>query len=291
MRQRSGRRLTLPDLASFLLTRLGMGLFLAAVILPLLWVLISSVKSSTEIFGSPWSLPESPQWSNYSGAWGDAGIGRHFLNSLVVCVATLVLLLPIGSMAAYVFAKYPFRGSKSLFSVFLGGMMFPNLLVIIPVFLLLKSLPGGSEGLVDTKTGLVLVYVAFSLSFTVFVMSGFFEALPDELGEAAMLDGCGHSGIFWKVMFPLARPGMIVVGIFNAIGLWNEYNLAVALIHTPENLTLPLALADLTTKGTYESDWGMLFAAMVIVMLPIIVVYWIFREKIHETMLAGAIKG
>lgn len=285
------KRRSLRDQLTLVLTRAGITLFLMTILIPFVWVIVSSLKSGTEIFGSPWTLPSSPQWSNYPNAWHQSELGRHILNSLIVTVATLAILLPIGSMAAYVFVKYPFRGSKLLFSGFLGGMMFPNLLVVTPLFILLQQIPGGEHGLLDTKTGLVIVYVAFSLSFTIFVMSGFFEALPNELGEAAMLDGCGHAGIFWRVMFPLARPGMIVVGIFNAIGLWNEYNLAKVLVQSPDNHTLPLAIADLATKGNYESDWGALFAAMVIVMLPIMAVYWIFREKIHQTMLAGAIKG
>ncbi len=285
------RKRSVSGVLGAVLSRAGILLFLVTVILPFLWVLASSLKSGEEIFGSPWSLPSSPQWVNYSRAWGEAGIGHHFWNSFIVSIATLALLLPIGSMAAYVFAKYPFRGSRLLFTGFLGGMMFPNLLVVLPLFFLLRGLPGIGGPLLDTKTGLVLVYVAYSLSFTIFVMSGFFETLPNELAEAAQLDGCGHSRTFWQVMFPLARPGMIVVGIFNAIGLWNEYNLASVLVQSSENRTLPLAMAEIATKGNYQSDWGALFAAMVIVMLPVMAVYWIFREKIHQTMLAGAIKG
>jgi N-acetylglucosamine transport system permease protein len=146
-------------------------------------------------------------------------------------------------------------------------------------------------GLLDTLVGLVLVYVAYSLSFTVFVLTGFFHALPDELAEAAMLDGCGHAGTFWRVMLPLARPGLIVVGIFNAIGLWNEYGLALVLLSSPQNRTLPLGVANLTMTQQYQSDWGALFAALVIVMLPVLVVYWLFKERIQEAMLAGAVKG
>lgn len=285
------RPVRLSDGVGRLISLFGQSIFLLTILLPLLWVLVSSFKTSQEVFANPWGMPASPQWDNYAKAWNQAQVGRHFWNSLFVTLTTLAVLLPIGSMAAYIFAKYPFRGSKALFSVFLTGMMFPNLLVAIPLFLLLRSLPGGDQGLVDTKTGLILVYVAYSLSFTIFVMTGFFEALPNELREAAMMDGCGHNATFWKVMFPLARPGMIVVGIFNAIGLWNEYNLAKPLIQSKENSTLPLAIADLTMNQQYQSDWGALFAAMVIVMLPVLIVYWIFREKIHQTMLAGAIKG
>lgn len=268
------------------MTRAGLQLFTLAILVPLLWVLMSSLKSGFEIVSSPWTLPSSPQWVNYKNAWEEAGIGRAFLNSLLVTVSTLIILLPIGAMAAYVLARYAFPGRNAIFGTFLGGMMFPNFLVIVPLFLLLRSV-----SLVDTRTGLTLVYVAYSLSFTVFVMTGFFQSLPNELGEAATIDGCTHAGTFWKVMLPLARPGLIVVGIFNAIGLWNEYGLALVLMPSPENWTLPLGIANVTMREQYQSDWGALFAGLVIVMLPVLFVYWIFRERIHETMLAGAIKG
>jgi len=268
------------------LSTAGLALFALTVLVPLLWVLLTSLKTGDEIFRSPWGPPRSLQWINFAHAWQEGGIGRYFLNSLVVTVATLVILLPIGSMAAYVFARYSFRGSKTLFGAFLGGMMFPQFLVIVPLFFLLRDMH-----ILDTKTGIVIVYVAYSLSFTVFVMSGFFQSLPGELGEAAMIDGCGHSTTFWRVMLPLAKPGLIVVGIFNAIGLWNEYGLALVLLPSEQNRTLPLGIANLVMVQHYQSDWGALFAGLVIVMLPVLFVYWLFRDRIHETMLAGALKG
>lgn len=264
----------------------ALGVYALIVVVPMLWMLVSSLKTGFEVVGKPWALPASPQWVNYTNAWKEAGIGQAFFNSLWITLATLAILLPVSAMAAYVLARYPFRGSKIIFGTFLGGMMFPHFLVIVPLFFLMRSIH-----LLDTKTGLTLVYVAYSLSFTVFVLTGFFQGLPGELAEAAMIDGCGHSGTFWRIMLPLARPGIIVVGIFNAIGLWNEYGLALVLVPSEENRTLPLGIANLSMTQQYQSDWGALFAGLVIVMLPVLVVYWIFRDRIHDTMLAGAVKG
>ena len=261
-------------------------LFTLSVVLPLLWMTLTSFKSCSEIFASPWGLPTSPHFENFANAWKSAGIAHYFANSLIVTVATLIILLPIGAMAAYIFARYPFPGSKFLFGTFLGGMMFPQFLVIVPLFALMSN-----THLIDTKMGLTIVYVAYSLPFTVFVLTGFFQTLPKDLDEAAMIDGCTHSRTFWQVMLPLARPGLIVVGIFNAIGLWNEYSLALVLANSEQNKTLPLGIANLAMVMHYSGDWGALFAGLVIVMIPVLIVYWIFREKIHETMLAGAIKG
>jgi N-acetylglucosamine transport system permease protein len=263
-----------------------LALFALSVVVPLLWVLMTSFKTGAEIFTAPWGLPHAPQWQNYVRAWQEAGIARYFMNSLIVTLATLAILLPVGAMAAYIFARYPFRGANWLFGAFLGGMMFPLFLTIVPLFLLLARLE-----LLDTLHGLTLVYVAYSLPFTVFVLTGFFQTLPQEMLEAAWIDGCGHARAFWKVMLPLAKPGIIVVGVFNAIGLWNEYPLALVIMTSDERRTLPLGIANLLMVEQYQSDWGALFAGLVIVMLPVLLVYWLFRDRIHETMLAGALKG
>jgi len=265
---------------------LALLVFAAAVVIPLVWVLLSAFKNTQQIFDSPWTMPEGFSFANYSSAWSDSGFGGFFKNSLIITIVTLVLLLPIGAMAAYVLARYPFRGSKLILGTFMGGMMFPHFLVIVPLFLLLKQL-----GMLDTKTGLILVYVAYSLSFTVFVLFGFFQSLPGELAEAAEIDGCSHAATFWKIMLPLARPGILVVAIFNAIGLWNEYGPPPVLPPSRENRTLPLGIADMAMARQYDANYGALFAGLVIVMLPVLAIYWIFRERIHDTMLAGAIKG
>ncbi|HXH62272.1 MAG TPA: carbohydrate ABC transporter permease [Fimbriimonadaceae bacterium] len=225
-------------------------------------------------------------FGNYVEAWTTTGIGRAFMNSLLVSLATIVVLIPISAMASYVLAKIPFRGSRALFLLFLGGMMFPQFLVIVPLFLQMSKL-----GIDDNLFGLTLVYIAFSLPFTVFVLTGFFHQLPDELGEAAMLDGCSHHGVFWKVMWPLAKPGLVVVTIFDVIGLWNEYNLALVLMRTTDRFTLPRALDSLQLTAQYLGDTGALMAAMIIVILPVLAVYWLLKDKIHEAMLAGAVKG
>lgn len=225
-------------------------------------------------------------FGNYVEAWTTTQIGKAFMNSLIVSMATMIVLIPISAMASYVLAKYKFRGSNTLFMLFLGGLMFPQFLVIVPLFLQMTKL-----GLDDNLFGLTLVYIAFSLPFTVFVLTGFFHQLPDELAEAAMLDGCGHQATFWKVMWPLAKPGLVVVTIFDVIGLWNEYNLALVLMRSREGFTLPRALDSLQMTAQYLGDTGALMAAMVIVVLPVLVVYWLLKDKIHEAMLAGAVKG
>jgi N-acetylglucosamine transport system permease protein len=261
-------------------------LFGISILVPFLWMILSSLKTTREVTGTPWALPASPQFQNYARAWVEGNFATTVLNSIVATVGTLVILIPIGAMAAYVLVKYPFKGSKLILNSFMGGLMFPNFLVVIPLFLLLAKL-----GMLNTKTGLVLVYVAYSLAFTVFVLSGFFEQLPNELIEASFLDGCSHSACFWRVMFPLAKPGVLVVAIFNAIGLWNEYPLALVLAQTPNVKTLPIGIAEMAENQQMTASYGVLFAGIVIVMLPMMIIYLIFKDQIQRTMLAGALKG
>lgn len=263
-----------------------MGLILLSILLPMFWMIFSSVKSGANIVANPWSMPDKLHWENFANAWTTAGIGHAFINSVIVTGMTLLILMPIGAMAAYVLARYPFKGSQLIFGTFLGGMMFPFFLVMVPLFFLMNQIH-----LFDTISGLIVVYVAYSLSFTIFVLYAFFQTLPAELGEAAMLDGCGDNAVFWRIMLPLARPGIIVVAVFDAIGLWNEYGLALVLMPSAVNRTLPLGIANLTVTQQYQSDWGALFAGLVIVITPVLIVYWILRDRIHDTMLTGAVKG
>jgi N-acetylglucosamine transport system permease protein len=263
-----------------------LSVFFLTVVLPFAWVIFNSFKEGTEILDKPWSLPSYWAFENYANAWNKADIGKFFLNSVLVTLGTMAILIPVSAMAAYVLAKFPFRGSNGVLTCFSSGMMIPQFLAIVPLFMLTQKLH-----LYDTRIGLILVYVAFSLPFTIFVLYGFFQNLPDELIEASHLDGAGHGTTFWRVMLPLARPGILVALIFNAIGLWNEYSLALVLMPTYEQQTLPVGLAKISMTQQYQSDWGALFAGMVIVMGPILLLYSLFREKIHETMLAGALKG
>lgn len=230
---------------------------------------------------------------------GNFGLGGKFLNSVIVDVISLILILLISAMAAYALARFRFPGNRGLFYLFLGGMALPVFLAVIPLFQLLQHLDelnkryGLAENLqlLDSRLGLVIVYTAYSLSFTIFVLHGFFRTLPGELAEAAAIDGCSPFGTFWKIMFPLAKPGLVTAGIFVFIGLWNEFPLALVLIKSSDNETLPLAIANLTMTQKYQADWGALFAALAIGVIPTVVLYSIFQKQIQAGLTAGAVKG
>lgn len=256
------------------------------VIFPLIWVLYTSLKTNQEFFLSAWGLPKVLHWDNYARAWTDGMFGQFFINSLLITTASLVLILSFSTMTAYVLARFTFRGSQLIFNLYTAGMMFPIVMAMIPLFMLLKFM-----GLWGDWKGLLLAYLAFSLPFTVFVLVPFFKTLPRELEEAAIIDGAGHYQVFWKVMLPLARPGLVTAGIFNFLGIWNEYNLALVILGKPKYFTLPLGVARLAVQQDYKSDWTTMFAGLALVMVPTLVVYAIFQRQLAEGITAGAVKG
>lgn len=261
-------------------------LYSIIVIYPMVWLISASLKNSRELFMTPWALPQSPQWVNYVKAWTEAGIGHYFANSVFVTVLSMFFILLVGSMAAYALARFQFRGNTAIYNVFLSGMMFPVFLGIVPLFLLLRNL-----GMLNNYFGLITVYVAYSLSFTIFILTGFFKTLPHELAEAGLIDGCSQFAVFWRIMMPLAKPGLVAAGIFNFFGIWNEYPLALVIISKSELRTLPLGIANLLMVQHYETNWGALFAGLVMVLVPTLVVYLIFQRQITEGLTAGALKG
>ena len=256
------------------------------VIYPMFWLLATSLKDSWGIFKNPWALPENLKWVNFNNAWVKANLGHKFLNSVIVDFAALFFILLFSAMAAYVLARFEFPGSRAIFLLFVSGLVIPVFMIIIPLFILMQNLH-----LLNNRIGLVIVYVAYSLAFTIFVLRGFFRTIPRDLAEAALIDGCSPFGVFWKIMLPLAKPGLVTAGIFVFIGLWNEYPLALVLSSKDEVQTLPLGIANLTMTLKYQSDWGALFAGLTIVVIPTVILYSLFQKKIQAGLTAGAIKG
>jgi N-acetylglucosamine transport system permease protein len=255
------------------------------VILPLLWTLLSSFKTTQEILGSPLSLPSKLRFDNYSSAWTTAGIGRQFLNTVIVVGSALVLVMMLGAMCAYVLARFKFPGNRLIYYSMLAGLTFPIFLAIVPLFFVLKNI-----GLLNTLPGLILTYVAFALPFTVFFLHAFFKALPGEVYEAAQIDGAGEWRSFFSVMLPMARPGMASVAIFNFLGLWNQFLLPVALNTNSQNYVLSQGMASFASQAGYAVDFGALFAAVVITVVPVLIVYIIFQRQLQVSVAAGSVK-
>lgn len=254
--------------------------------LPLLWMFLSSFKSDKEILTDPWGLPGALRFENWSRAWTEAHIGQYFLNSGVVVAGSLTLTMLLGATAAYVFARYEFRGRQVIYYLFVGGMMFPVFLALVPLFFVVRN-----AGLLHTFAGLILVYAAYSLPFTVFFLTAFFRTLPTSVAEAALIDGCGHFRLFFRVMLPMARPGLISVAIFNFLSHWNQFILPQVLMQGEDaKPVLAQGLAALAVNQGYQGDFSGLFAGLTIATLPVLAVYVAFQRQIQTGLTAGQLK-
>lgn len=255
------------------------------VLIPLAWTLLSSFKTTKEIFASPFALPADWKFENYITAWNTAGIGMYFFNTVIVVGFALVIVMVLGAMCAYVLARYVFPGSRAIYYLMLAGLTFPVFLAIVPLFFILKNL-----GLLNTLPGLIIVYVAFALPFTVFFLFSFFKALPNEIAEAAQIDGAGEWRTFFQVMLPMAKPGMASVAIFNFLGLWNQYLIPVAINTKRENYVLSQGIAAFAGQMGYAVDFGALFAAAIIVVIPVLIMYILFQRQLQGSVSAGTMK-
>jgi N-acetylglucosamine transport system permease protein len=255
------------------------------VIVPFLWVVLSSFKTTKEILASPFSLPAHWGFDNYVHAWTDAGIRTFFLNTVIVVCVALALVMLLGSMCAYVLARFQFPGARFIYYLMLAGLTFPIFLAVVPLFFVLKNI-----GLLNTLPGLIMVYVAFALPFTVFFLYAFFKTLPDDVYEAALMDGAGEWRAFFQIMLPMARPGLAAVAIFNFLGLWNQFLLPVALNTDPDRYVLTQGMANFASQAGYAVDFGALFAAVVITVVPVLIVYLIFQRRLEGSVSRGTFR-
>ncbi len=255
------------------------------IIVPLLWVIMSSFKTSSEIFASPFALPSSLRFDNYANAWTTAGIGSFFFNSVIVVFGALALTMLFGSMSAYVLARFTFPGNRIIYYAMLAGLTFPVFLAIVPLFFVLRGI-----GLLNTLPGLIVTYAAFAFPFTVFFLYAFFRSLSKSIAEAAAVDGAGEWRTFFQIMLPMARPGLATVAILNFVGLWNQFLLPVALNSNPENYVLTQGMASFASQAGYSVDFGALFAAVVITVVPVLIVYLIFQRQLQGSVSTGTNK-
>lgn len=251
---------------------------------PLLWMLMVSVKDNKGVMSAPFGLPDTIHWINYQEAWTLGRLGVALLNSVLVCTVTLIVSLIFGAMAAFAIARMRWKLSEATGTFFLVGMMVPVHCILIPLFVRFAHL-----GLTNSRFGLMLPYITFSLPMTIFLLTGFFRSMPGELFESAAIDGCGIYGCFFKIALPLCRTGFFVSGLMTFINNWNELLLAMVFISDPARKTLPVTLTYFV--GPYATNYVQMFAAIIIAIAPTIVVYCLFSNQIVEGLTTGAVKG
>lgn len=260
-----------------------------AVALPLFWVLLSSLRPSPEVFADPLGWPREWTLVNFVRAWRLSHFARYFLNSAWVTLWSTLLTVLLGAALAFALARFRLPASAWVQAGLAAGLTIPLQLTVLPLFFLLKSL-----GLLGSHWGLIAVYSASGIPYAVLLLRGFFARLPQELFEAALLDGCTPRLAFWRIFLPLARPGLFTVGLFTALSIYNEYFLAFILLsgHASEELrTLPLGLAHLTIVSQYRADFGQLYAGIVMVMLPSMLLYAAVHRYLLRGLAEGAVKG
>ena len=265
-----------------------------SIIIPVLWVFMASVKRNAEFIGAdvnPWALPKQFFYQNFIVAFRDAQMGDFFLNSIIVTALGLILLLVIALPASYVLSSFDFKGRRILNVAFMAGLFININYIVVPIFLMLsdanKAL--GVEFFLDNRFILALIYASSALPFTIYLLSGYFKTLPKGFEEAAYIDGCGYFKTMVKIMVPMAKPSIITVILFNFLSFWNEYIIAYTLMD--EHGTLAMGLKNLMAVERTATNYGIMYAGLVIVMLPVLILYICVQKQLTEGMTLGGLKG
>ncbi|HZS86199.1 MAG TPA: carbohydrate ABC transporter permease [Chloroflexota bacterium] len=252
-------------------------------IFPLLWMLSTSVKEPQDVFSGS-LLPATFNVSTYQQVWVTMDFVAHFANSAFVTALTVAIIVAVATVAGYAFARFSFPGRDVIFYIFLASMIIPGQVILIPMFIFLKQI-----GLLNSLVGLSGSYLGGGLPFAIFLLRAFFKTLPNELADAAKIDGCSELGVFLRIFLPLARPGLATVTIFQFVGTWNEFLFATTFISSPELKTLQSALY--LVVGRYSTDWTLLSAALTMAIAPVVLVYLLLQRQFVKGLTAGAIKG
>ncbi len=269
-----------------------------SILVPVGWVFLASVKQNSEFYGNPWSLPLSFYIQNFADAWSKARMGEYMLNSVVVTALALGILLIVALPAAYALSRFRFKERGVLNACFMGGLFINVNYIVVPIFLMLVDADkwlktvGGSSFFLNNIFVLALVYAATALPFTIYLLSGYFATLPHAYEEAAYIDGASYGRTMVKIIFPMAKPSIITVILFNFLSFWNEYIIAMTLLSNPKGAkTLPVGLMNLMQAQQAKAEYGMLYAGLVMVMLPTLILYICVQKKLTQGMTLGGLKG
>lgn len=273
-------------------------LLAVSIIVPVAWVFLASIKQNSEFYGNPWTMPLGFYVRNFADAWTKARMGEYLMNSVIVTALALAILLVVALPAAYVLSRFRFRCRGIINACFMGGLFINVNYIVVPIFLMLvdgdkwlKGLGAGSFFLNNIFV-LALVYAATALPFTIYLLSGYFVTLPHAFEEAAYIDGASYGKTMVSIIFPMAKPSIITVILFNFLSFWNEYIIAMTLLSNPKGAkTLPVGLMNLMQAQQAKAEYGMLYAGLVMVMLPTLILYMCVQKKLTQGMTLGGLKG
>lgn len=268
------------------------------IIVPVAWVFMAAFKENSEFYGNPWTLPAGLYWQNFVDAWNTAKMGEYMLNSVIVTALALIILLVVALPAAYCLSRFNFRGRKFLNGYFMAGLFINVNYIVVPIFLMLRD--GdiwlnkiiGRGFLLNNLIVLAIVYAATALPFTIYLLSGYFATLPHDYEEAAYIDGASYNRAMWDIIFPMAKPSIITIILFNFLSFWNEYIISMTLMSSATGQrTLPVGLLNLMQAQQSAAEYGMMYAGLVLVMLPTLILYICVQSKLTEGMTVGGLKG
>ena len=268
------------------------------IIVPVAWVFLASIKQNSEFYGNPWALPAGFYWQNFVNAWNAASMGSYMVNSVIVTALSLALLLVVALPAAYCLSRFQFTGRKLLNTCFMAGLFINVNYIVVPIFLMLKDGDAflkttlGSAMLLNNLFVLAVVYASTALPFTIYLLSGYFATLPHDFEEAAYIDGAGYGATMVRIIFPMAQPSIITIILFNFLSFWNEYIISMTLMSSAQGQkTLPVGLLNLMQAQQSSAQYGILYAGLVLVMLPTLILYMCVQKKLTQGMTVGGLKG
>lgn len=258
--------------------------WLAVSFMPFVFMVLNSFKEKFEMLTKGvFQLPDALNWNNYTEVL-KGGFGTYFKNSVIVLAISLILLLFIASCASYPLARFKFKLANPIYALIVACMSIPVHITLIPVFKMAKS-----TGLYDSIWALIGPYIAFAVPISVFILTSFMKEIPREIEESAEIDGCGKIQMFFSMILPLAKPGLATLAIYNGVNMWNEFSFAYTLTQSSANRTLPLAIWEF--QGQYSMNTPMIMAVLTLTLLPMIIMFIIFQDKLVKGMTAGAVKG
>ena len=262
----------------------GLVLWALLCIFPLVWVVLTSLKSTPELYRDPFGLPQAWKWSNYRDAWVYAKMGSYFVNSLFITLLSTFVVLFLSSTFAFALARFDFRFKGVIWAYVLFGFLIPHSILLVPLAIFTRTL-----GIYNRLEGLALIYAAVGIPWNTFFLRAFMETIPKELEEAAILDGAGMWGVFWNVIIPLSQPALATMATFHILASWSEYILALVLTGTTASRTLPVGISLL--EGHFTSNEPGVAAGMVITIVPAVIAFAFLQRYVIKGITAGAIKA
>ena len=274
-----------------------MVLLTITIIVPVFWVFMASIKENSEFYRNPWALPAGVYFQNFVDAWESANMGSYMLNSVIVTAVAIFLLVIIALPASYVLARFKFKTSKFWNVLFMAGLFINVNYIVVPIFLMLNNgdtflyKTFGSTFFMNNLFVLAVVYAATALPFTIYLLSGYFKSLAKDYEEAAYVDGAGYFRTMVQIIIPMAKPSIVTIILFNFLAFWNEYIISMTLLTDPKLKTLPVGLMNLMAAQRSAVQYGKMYAGLVIVMLPTLILYMCVQKKLTQGMTVGGLKG